>query len=109
MSDPEVSNSSLYATARGFWQPDQPACDPYVSRFFEEIAGTARLRSGWVLSRLAELCYPRTAVRRTTVEATEQLLRRDDLHAGIRRGVVDAGDDLRRAVVARERFGLTVP
>jgi aminopeptidase N len=104
MTDAEASNSLLYATAKGFWQPDQPATDPYVPRYFADIAGTAAFRSGWVLSRLAELAYPRTAVRRGTLLATDDLLGRDGLAPGIRRGVVDAGDDLRRAVVSRERF-----
>jgi hypothetical protein len=54
---------------------------------------------------LAGAAYPRTAVRPETVAATDRLLGRDDLHPGIRRGVTDAGDDLRRAVAARERFG----
>ncbi len=108
MSDPDAPNPLLYAIARGFWQPGQAATEPYAARFFEEVPGMAQLRSGWVLSRLAELSYPRTAVRRATVAASENLLRREDLHPGIRRGVVDAGDDLRRAVEARERFGVAL-
>jgi aminopeptidase N len=106
MCDPEASNSLLYANAQGFWQPGQDALtDLYVGRFFDEIAATARLRSGWVLGRLAGLAYPRTAVRAATVIATDDLLTRPGLAPGIRRGVLDAGDDLRRAVRSRERFG----
>jgi aminopeptidase N len=105
MRDPDVSNSLLYATARGFWQPGQQAVtDEYVPRYFAEVAGTAAFRSGWVLGRVAGLAYPRTAVLRSTVEATDRLLARADLEAGTRRAVVDAGDDLSRAVRARERF-----
>jgi aminopeptidase N len=105
MSDPDAANSRLYALAQGFWQPGQQVTDPYVARYFAELPATAALRSGWALSRLAGAAYPRTAVRPETVAATDRLLGRDDLHPGIRRGVTDAGDDLRRAVAARERFG----
>ena len=108
MSDAGAANPLLYAIARGFWIPGQSATEPYAGRFFEEVPGMARLRSGWVLSRLTALTYPRTVVRRTTVESSEDLLGREDLHPGIRRGVVDAGDDLRRAMTARERFGLAL-
>jgi aminopeptidase N len=105
MSDRERSNHELYALAGGFWRPEQTTLTaPYVERYFEEIAGTARLRQGWVVGRLAGLVYPRTAVSRLTLERSNALLARDDLDSGIRRAVVDATDDLRRALASRERF-----
>jgi aminopeptidase N len=106
MADAELPNYELYALAEGFWDPDQrELTDPYVARYFDQIASTARLRSGWVVDRLALLAYPWTAVDDATVDATERLLADDGLHAGIRRSVIDAGDDLRRAVAVRRRFG----
>jgi aminopeptidase N len=106
MGDAERANFELYALAEGFWEPGQRTLtDPYVERYFAEIAGTAALRSGWVVDRVALLTYPWTAVDAQTVTATEQLVGRTGLHAGIRRSVVDAGDDLRRAVAVRSRFG----
>ncbi len=105
MGDPDCSNYELYALAEGFWQPEHNVLTaPFVSRYFDEIAGTARLRSGWVVTRLAELVYPWTAVHPGTVQRTAALLARPDLDEGIRRSVLDAGDDLRRALVAREKF-----
>ena len=105
MTDGQCSNYELYAMAEGFWQPSQnDLTPPFVTRYFDEIADTARLRSGWVVARLAQIAYPWTAVHPVTVEHTEVLLGRADLDEGIRRSVLDAGDDLRRALAAREKF-----
>jgi aminopeptidase N len=98
-------NYELYATAEGFWEPDQRALtDPYVERYATEIGATATLRSGFVVDRLAALTYPWCAVDPATLAATDRLLADPDLDAGIRRSVIDAGDDLRRAVAVRARF-----
>jgi aminopeptidase N len=106
MTDPDCSNYELYALAQGFWRPEQNVLTaPFVARYFDEIPATARLRSGWVVAELAGLAYPRTAVHAVTLERTEALIGRDDLDQGIRRSVLDAGDDLRRALASREKFG----
>jgi aminopeptidase N len=103
--DRDASNYTLYATAEGFWHAGQnDLTEPYVQRFFEQINHTATLRSGWVVDRLALYAYPHTAVAQRTVELTEALLAQGDLDPGIRRSVIDAGDDLRRAVLSRSRF-----
>ena len=47
------------------------------------------------------LAYPRYAVAPRTRELAAALLARDDLVPGLRRAVVDADDDLRRALAAR--------
>ncbi len=105
MTDPDRSNYELYALAEGFWQPEQNVLTaPFVARYFEEIAATARFRQGWAVGRLAALAYPWTAVHPVTLERTATLLARDDLDEGIRRSVLDAGDDLRRALAAREKY-----
>jgi aminopeptidase N len=106
VQDAELPNYELYALAEGFWQPSQAELTgSYVDRYFAEIAGTAKLRSGWVVERVATLAYPWIAVEQATSAATEALLADDALDSRIRRAVVDAGDDLRRAVAARTRFG----
>jgi aminopeptidase N len=106
LTDADRSNFELYAIAEGVWHPAQTALtEPFVGRYFDGIADTARLRHGWVVSRVALIAYPRTAVARGTVERGDELLRRDDLDSGIRRSVVDASDDLRRALISRERYG----
>jgi aminopeptidase N len=105
MTDFAASNYEVYALAEGFWHPEQTELTaPYVARYFDEIAATARLRQGWVVARLAWLAYPRTAVSQGTLDRSAALLARPDLDSGIRRSVVDAGDDLRRALASRARF-----
>ncbi len=106
LHDAERANYELYALAEGFWDPDQRALtDAYVERYFEQIPASAQLRSGWVVERLALLAYPWTAVDAATYSATDRLLADAALDSRIRRSVIDAGDDLRRAVVARATFG----
>jgi aminopeptidase N len=105
MRDGARPNYELYALADGFWDPDQRALtDPYVERYFEQIPDTARLRSGFVIQRLASGAYPWTAVSESTWRATTQLLADETLNTRIRRAVTDAGDDLRRALAVRRRY-----
>jgi aminopeptidase N len=106
MADAGCPNYELYAIANAFWQPSQRELTaPYVERYFAEIADLAAIRSGWVLARVSEYAYPQTAADPRTVELTEALLARDDLDPGVRRSVLDAGDDLRRVVASRQKFG----
>jgi aminopeptidase N len=106
MRDTRRANYELYAVAEGFWDPDQrELTDRYVERYFEQIADTAQLRSGWAGSRIAALAYPWTAVAESTLSATERLLADAALDPGIGRSVSDAADDLRRAVAVRARAG----
>jgi aminopeptidase N len=106
MTDDERANYELYALAQGFWHPAQLALtEPFVGRYFDEIEATAKLRSGYIVERLAAMVYPWPAVDDSTVQQTEQLLARDGLHRQIRRAVMDSGDDLRRAVASRAKFG----
>jgi aminopeptidase N len=105
LRDPDAPNYELYALAEGFWDPAQrELTEPYVERYFAEIAGTAALRSGWVVDRIAELAYPWAVVAEYTAAATRELLADDSLHPGIRRSVVDVGDDLGRALAVRARY-----
>jgi aminopeptidase N len=101
-TDREHSNRVVVATAEGFWQPEQAALTaPYVPRYFAEIAEGARWRTDQLLAAVARAAYPAYAVDPATVRAAEEFLARDDLHPGVRRAVVDATDDLRRALAAR--------
>jgi aminopeptidase N len=61
-------------------------------------------RSWRHVQKLATAAYPQYAVVSGTLLLADRLLERDDLHPALRRTVVDRTDDLRRALVARERF-----
>jgi aminopeptidase N len=105
LHDPDAPNYELYALADGFWDPAQrELTEPYVERYFAEIAGTAAIRSGWVVDRMATLAYPWPMVEAHTAAATRDLLTDQSLHSGIRRSVIDVGDDLDRALAVRARF-----
>jgi aminopeptidase N len=101
-----MSNRLLLATAGGFWQPEQAALtESYVDRYFVEMPGVAGRHTPQVFNRLAEMAYPRYAVAPETTAAAERMLRRPDLVPGLRRAVLDATDDLRRALAARALAG----
>lgn len=100
--DTELSSRPLEATAEGFWQPEQADLTAaYVDRYFADMPAAARRRTPWTADRVAALAFPRYAVAQPTREAAAALLARDDLTPGLRRVVIDADDDLRRALVAR--------
>ncbi|MER7892300.1 aminopeptidase N [Micromonospora sp. NPDC094482] len=102
VSNTELSNRLVEATAEGFWQPEQAELTAaYVERYFAEMPAVARLRTPWTADRVASLAFPRYAVAQPTREAAVALLARDDLTPGLRRVVTDADDDLRRALIAR--------
>jgi aminopeptidase N len=107
MRDAERPNYELYALAEGFWEPGQRRLtDEFVARYFAEVPATVALRSGWVVEKTALLAYPSTAVDAATLAATERLLADQALDSRLRRSLTDAGDDLRRALVARTKFPL---
>ncbi|MEO9139610.1 MAG: aminopeptidase N [Jatrophihabitans sp.] len=108
--DPDRSNYELYAMADGLWRPGQDEVTaPFVTRYFAELSTLSLLRPGAINDRLALRMYPWTAVSAATLAATDELLSGTALPPGMRRSVVDAGDDLGRALAARQRFGVAPP
>ncbi len=107
--DTTLSNRLVEANAAGFWQPEQEQLTAsYLERYFAEMPAIAHRRTAFVAARVAQLAYPRYAVRARTRELAAALLARDDLAPGLRRAVTDADDDLRRALVARSRGAIWV-
>ncbi|NLU78922.1 aminopeptidase N [Micromonospora sp. HNM0581] len=108
VSNTELSNRLVEATAAGFWQPEQAELTSgYVGRYFDDMPAAAQLRTPWVADDVANLAFPRYAVSQPTRQAAAALLARDDLTPGLRRVVTDADDDLRRALVARTAVAAT--
>jgi aminopeptidase N len=106
VADRALSNRIVVAAAEGFWRPEHEALTaPYVSRYFEEIGATAGWRSEQMLAAVTRAGYPSYAVDPATVATAEARLSRGDLHPITRRAIVDATDDLRRAVAARALAG----
>jgi aminopeptidase N len=106
MTDADVANYELYAACEGFWHPGQEELTAsYVDRYFAEIAGTEKLRSGWVVASSAKLAFPRYAVDQQTIARAADLAADESVAAGIRRSVGDGLDDLKRALAVRAAYG----
>ncbi|MEU4194345.1 aminopeptidase N [Kribbella sp. NPDC026611] len=106
MTDADIANYELYAACDGFWHPTQADLTaPYVDRYFAEIAGTDKLRSGWVVATTATRAFPRFAIEQRVADRAGDLVADESLSSGIRRAVGDSADDLRRALAVRSRFG----
>ncbi|MET9317916.1 aminopeptidase N [Kribbella sp. NPDC003505] len=104
-TDADLANYELYAACEGFWHPTQAAVTaPYVDRYFAEIAGTEKLRSGWVVATSAKLAFPRYTVEQRVVDRAADLIADESVAAGIRRSVGDSADDLKRALAVRSAF-----
>ncbi|MEV4349361.1 aminopeptidase N [Actinoplanes sp. NPDC049596] len=102
IGDDKLSNRLVEMTASGFWQAEQlDLVRPYVARYFAEMPGMMRLRSGMSAERTAGLAYPAVMVEAETRRLAAGLLGSDDLDPLLRRVVLDADDDLRRALAAR--------
>ncbi|GAA4463010.1 aminopeptidase N [Phytohabitans houttuyneae] len=101
-TDTTLSNRLIEANAAGFWHPEQADLTrSYVDKYFAEMPAAARLRTPWVADQVAKSAFPRYAVAASTRKAARALLARDDVEPGLRRVVIDADDDLRRALAAR--------
>jgi aminopeptidase N len=102
ISDTGTSSRLVEATAGGFWHPEQAALTAaYVPRYFAEMPEMMAVRSGMGAERVATAAYPRYAVDPGTRRLAAGLLAGDDVHAILRRTVVDEDDDMRRALDAR--------
>ncbi|MFD7155167.1 aminopeptidase N [Kribbella sp. NPDC059898] len=105
-TDADLPNYELYAACEGFWHPTQAELTaPYVDRYFAEIAGTQKLRSGWVVASSAGLAFPRYAIEQRVVDLAAGLIADESVAAGIRRSVADSTDDLKRALSVRSAYG----
>ena len=105
MADAEVANYELYAAGQGFWQPTQTELTaPYVDRFFAEIGGTGKFRSGWVVASSTKSSFPTYAINERAVRLATELAADESVPAGIRRAVADGADDFRRALAIRAAY-----
>jgi aminopeptidase N len=100
--DGSVSSRILTATTEGFWHVEQSELTAgYVEQYFDEMPLLSQRRSANIVRPAAMNLFPRYAVSVETVAAADAMLTRDDLDPGLRRVVVDATDELRRALAAR--------
>ena len=99
----DVPNHELEATGLGFWQTGQDdLLAPYVDRFFAEIAGTVRVRQGWVLGEAARSFFPLSVLDRRAVDLAHATLADPELDLTLRRNLVDETDELEHRIAARD-------
>jgi aminopeptidase N len=102
----DAPNYDLEAAAAGLWRPRQRELTaPYAERYFSEVAGTAAVRSGWVLAESAGEFFPLTSLTDATLERARALLEDESVDAGIRRQLVDRTDELERRLAVTRTFG----
>ncbi len=107
MTDADLSNYELDAACEGFWHPAQRELTaPYVDRYFAEIPGAEKLRSGWVAASSASRSFPRFEIEEEVVARSADLVADDSVAAGIRRSVGDRADDVKRALAVRAAYGV---
>ncbi|WP_460788278.1 aminopeptidase N [Nocardioides maradonensis] len=96
-----LPSHELEAAGRGLWQPGQPDLTaPYVDRYVADVAGTAQLRSGWMLTSTAGWFFPRPWFDEATVRRVRELLGAPGLDGSLRREIADLLDLQERKLAA---------
>ncbi|GIG71108.1 aminopeptidase N [Phytomonospora endophytica] len=98
----QVSGRIALSIADGFWHPEQTeVCAPYVERYFTEIPAIFGLLSPQVGTAVVRSAYPSCVVSEATAVAAGKLLGDEPLPPALRRTLIDATDELRRALAVR--------
>ena len=101
LGDGPLSNARARSLSAGFWQPDQDELlRPYVARYADQVPGLWERRTPQLAMTLTRLLFPATLVEPAVLELTATLVA-DGRPAGLRRVVLEARDDLTRALAAR--------
>ncbi|MFT4289313.1 aminopeptidase N [Nocardioides sp.] len=98
----DLPNYEVEAAGIGMWSGPAEVTAPYVDRYFADLAGTAAVRSGWVLADAAEFFFPATSLTPETLARAEALAER--LDGPLRRRVADVADTLRRQLAVKAAF-----
>jgi aminopeptidase N len=101
----DVPNYELLAAGEGMWRGGQEHLTaPYVARYFEELASTVAVRSGWVLAEAAEAFFPLSALDDDTLGRARALAEQPGLDLSLRRRVLDRTDELARRLAVRAAY-----
>ena len=103
----ELPNAMLSATVGGFMQPDQrELLEPFVARYFDAISRVWQERTNEIAQTITLGLYPALLASESTVEATNEFLKRDDIPSGARRLIGEGRDGVQRALRAQTRDGV---
>jgi aminopeptidase N len=101
----DLPNYEITAAGAGMWRGGQEELtEPYVDRYFAELPGTAKVRSGWVLADAAGAFFPATSISASTLSKAHALADDPDLDGPLRRRLADAADGLRRQLAVKAAF-----
>ncbi|QNG38044.1 aminopeptidase N [Geodermatophilaceae bacterium NBWT11] len=102
-TDESIANSIHEAMVAGFWHPAQRALtEPYVQRYFADIAPLWDRRPGEIAKNAVEYLFPKQ-VSPATVEAADAWLADPSHPAPLRRLVSEGRDGVARALHAQQR------
>ncbi len=97
----DLSSYEVYATAEGLFLPEHhDLTAPLVRKWFAGIGRTATFRQGWALAEVVELSFPYVHADPETLALADRTLADEHLDPALRRSLVDATDQLRRAVTS---------
>jgi aminopeptidase N len=98
----QATNAQARAIGGGFWQRGQDALlRPYVQACLDVLPGVWQTQSPMLARWITLNAFPASLVERDVLERFDAFLLREDLHAGLRRVVIEAVDDLRRSLRAQ--------
>ncbi|QDP97856.1 aminopeptidase N [Microlunatus elymi] len=103
----DLSAYELYATAEAMfgYSAEQVALTrAYALRFFDDIAGTAEFRSGWVLGKVPSLAFPMAITEPEVLARADRLRTSIEAPPVIARVMAEETDPLRRALASVQRF-----
>jgi aminopeptidase N len=100
----DLPNATFRATLDGFANPDsEELLEPYVSRYFDLIAGIWRDWSSDMAQYFAENAYPSWKITPEAIAATDAYIERTSPPPALRRLLTEGRDDVARALRCRER------
>jgi aminopeptidase N len=101
--DDELPNAIIQSIIAGFSHPAQKELlEPYVTRFFDDIAGVWQRRSSELAQPVALGMFPSWSVAAATVEAADAWLADESHPPALRRLVSEGRAGVVRALAARE-------
>jgi aminopeptidase N len=90
------------ALARGFWRPEHiELTRPYLGRYFEAARELLTRNSPTLALGFARGAFPRTLIEPATIAAIDDALADDGLDPQYRRILIEARDDIQRALRTR--------
>jgi aminopeptidase N len=98
-----ATNAQVRAIGGGFWQREQAdLLRPYAAKSLEVLPGIWQTQSPMLARWITLNAFPASLVERDVLDRFDAFLSREDLHAGLRRVVIELVDDLRRSLGAQQ-------